>query len=269
MTCSQDGQCTCAVDSETVAGYLRFAVTWPDNLGVQAGSGVVHLWTRNLITYNGGAFSSQFAICGVDIPDLTFTPIAGGGKLKFDIPEATFELTSPPMPLLTQGGSSEGFHAGAAFVATQSVSLLGCTLADPSAAWPASRSQISSRDDDGDVKPGLTAQNRNGNGYVYPKTSILGNARADKMYLAARVIFSLNGTRQTCTTAGGTATVPAFNYHVVGCHVSGGADCDASQADVVDGFSPVMSPGSGSWKSVRVPVAASCAQVRAALPLVP
>ena len=268
--CSVDGQCACEpVEQETVGGYLRIAVTWPKTLGVVAGSGVVHLWSRDVITYSGGAFTAHSNICGSDIPEITFSSIAGGGKMKFDFPDATFELGTPPLPLVAHGGTSAGFQIGAAFVATQSASLFGCSMADPNAAWPGSASGLTQQDDDADQKPGATANNQNGSGYVYPKVSMFGAGQADKMYLASRVIVTQNGTRQTCTTVGGAATVESFDSHVVGCHLSGGADCNATQAGFCDTNRAVMAPLSATWKSVRVSASATCAEIRAALPKVP
>jgi hypothetical protein len=53
---------------------------------------------------------------------------------------------------------------------------------------------------------------------------------------------------------------------VVGCHVSGGGECSGAQVDFIDMNSSAYNVAGGTFTSVVVPDAATCADARAALP---
>jgi hypothetical protein len=60
--------------------------------------------------------------------------------------------------------------------------------------------------------------------------------------------------------------VTAFDNHVVGCHIEGGAECSADQADFVDQNRMRYMVTSATYEAKVVPDDASCGDVRAALP---
>ena len=62
-------------------------------------------------------------------------------------------------------------------------------------------------------------------------------------------------------------TVAHFDSHVIGCHVSGGADCTTAQANFVDQNRTIYEAGTSTIELAVVPDTATCADVRAALPL--
>ena len=74
-------------------------------------------------------------------------------------------------------------------------------------------------------------------------------------------------TRSACDTASGTATFTHFDNHVVGCHVSGGQNCGATDTALVDLNRTAYQVTSATIQSKIVADAATCADVRAALPM--
>jgi hypothetical protein len=60
--------------------------------------------------------------------------------------------------------------------------------------------------------------------------------------------------------------VSFFDSHVVGCHVVGASDCNASQTDFVDQSRTLYTITSATFSAKEVPAGASCADARAALP---
>jgi hypothetical protein len=131
--------------------------------------------------------------------------------------------------------------------------LLGLTMTDPTAAWPA-LANIQSADTDGDGHPGITSIPRSGGGFSLPPTSILQTSHADQLYIASR------------TTAVLDANVLAFDNHVIGCHIQGGGDCAAADYQFVDTNRTVYTVTGATFVAKVVPDAATCADVRAALP---
>jgi hypothetical protein len=169
-------------------------------------------------------------------------------------------------------GTQAGWNVGSS-VSYDSALLVGLgSTSSATAAWPPSYTGIMGANDaDGDSIPGLTAVPRNGGGYVLPPTSaigaVLGGARADKVFLVSRNVASAMLTRTSCDEASGMANVTHFDNHVIGCHVSGGGDCDASQIKFIDDNRTVYTVSSATIKTKIVPDSATCTDVRAALPL--
>jgi hypothetical protein len=98
--------------------------------------------------------------------------------------------------------------------------------------------------------------------------------KADKLYLATRTVIALHGKLDGCEAISGTADVPFFDNHIVGCHqVSGGdanGDCKGMDPNMgivfVDDSRTIHKPGAATFTAKRVPDNATCADVRAALP---
>ncbi|MCC6215902.1 MAG: hypothetical protein IT376_13640 [Polyangiaceae bacterium] len=250
--------------SATQAVHIAFQVTWPGSIGTEPGSGTVHVWTRSRLTYSGSSIAAVNSACGTVIPDITKTPIAGGGKVAADfLPEV---WDAPTMPTFPTTGTQSGWDVGSTVTMEPTIALVGTTMSDPLAAWPP-LSGVTPVDHDGDGKPGITSTPRGTGGYSLPPLSLLQSSHADQLYIASRTTSAVGGTRQACDRIVGTATVYAFNNHIVGCRKQGGGDCSASEYQFVDDNRTVYQPGAATYESVIVADDATCADVRGALPM--
>jgi hypothetical protein len=256
----------------TLAVHIVLDVTWPATAAAGMGTGKVHLWNRAKLNANGLALTGDTWSCGTILPEFALnfagTVVTGGSKVSIDVPNSVWD--APMIPMFPNMGTLTGWDAGSKIEIMPTIALVGLTMADPSAAWPMSYTGIMARDDDSDGNPGFTAVPKQGGGYVAPPTALglLGSApSADKIYLASRTVVGLSGKLDSCTTQSGTANVTAFDSHVVGCHVMGGAACTAAQTDFVDQSRTAYMVVSGVFTSKQVADGATCADVRAALPM--
>jgi hypothetical protein len=80
-------------------------------------------------------------------------------------------------------------------------------------------------------------------------------------------MIQLAGTRDSCTSAKGSADVTKVDSHVVGCRIKGGGNCDATQTNFIDSNQPKFTVKSATYEMKQVPKDATCADVRAALPM--
>lgn len=249
--------------SGTQGVHVTMQVTWPGTVGTESGSGVVHVWTRSKFTITGSNMTAQNSPCGSQIPEITKTPIAGGGKVLAEFPAAIWNSTA--MPSFMASGTHGGFTIGAKVQMTATPVIVGTTLADPKGAWPAA-SAITGADHDGDGKTGITSIPKNGGGFTLPPTSLLRTNSADKLYIASRTTSALDGVRDTCTTSKGTATISNFDNHIIGCHVAGGGECTKSEWEFIDQNRTVFTVKSATYETKIVADGATCDDVRAALP---
>ena len=150
------------------------------------------------------------------------------------------------------------------------IALVGLTMNDPfNAPWPATYTGITGADAEGDGKLGITGIPKNTGGYVYPPTSlgVFGSApAADRVYIASRTVLALKGQTTTCDDQAGMVTVKFFDNHVIGCHNTNNAECDANQVKFIDDSRTVYVPTGATFVNKRLPDTATCAEVRAALP---
>ncbi len=252
---------------ETLAGtqavHVMMNVTWPGTVGTAAGSGVAHVWTKSAFKIAGTAITATNAPCGSQVPDIVKNPIAGGGKTLVEFPAAVWNATA--MPTFNVTGTQAGFAVGSTVTMTATPVLVGLTMTDPNAAWPA-LAAITGADHDGDGKKGITAVPRDGGGYTLPPTSLLQTSHADRLYIASRNTVALSGTRDTCTSMKGTATVTHFDNHVIGCHVKGGGECTEAQYKFIDDNRTVYKVTSATYETKIIADGANCDAVRAALP---
>jgi hypothetical protein len=122
-------------------------------------------------------------------------------------------------------------------------------------------------DADGDMNPGLTSIPRSGTGYTLPPTSIAQTTRVDRLYIVNRNASSPMLTRTACDAASGPAMNVRIDNHVVGCHVMGGSDCMPAEANFVDSNRAIYTITGATAQSRIVADTATCADVRAALPM--
>jgi len=254
-----------ALASFTWAEHIVMNVTWPNTLGTTMGTGQVHVWAKSSFTASGNNLSGTSQACGSVLPPTGLNAIAGGGSVLIQIPDATWDL--PSMPRFQFPATQTGWGSGS-MISYTSTALIGLTLADPSnAAWPGTIT--TAVDADNDMAPGYTAIPATGGGRVMPPVAIalVNPARADRVDLATRNVFMVTATRNACDHATGPITVAHFDSHVVGCHVSGGSDCTTAQANFVDQNRTIYQAGASTIELKLMPATATCAEVRAALPL--
>ena len=250
----------------TAATHIVLAVRWPASLAIEAGQGEVHLWTKADLVFERGRVTGTARPCGSVVPALTKAGLVGGGQVQLDFPGAVWE--SPSMPVFQVTGSSDGFRLGAALSMDPVASTVGLTMMDPlNDAWPGQASRITAVDHDGDGYPGIRAIPRDPPPLDLWAVLDPNGARADAVDLATRTVVQLTGTRDSCTSAAGTAQVSAFDSHVVGCHVKGGGPCTQAQSDFIDATLPLFEVESATFEMAQVPPTATCAAVRAALPI--
>ena len=82
-----------------------------------------------------------------------------------------------------------------------------------------------------------------------------------------RQVTSATLTRTACDQASGSATFAHFNNHVVGCHVMGGNDCMPTEINFIDTNRTIYAITSATAQTKVVADTATCADVRAALPM--
>jgi hypothetical protein len=246
------------------ADHTTLNVSWPGGLATTGGTGVVHIWAKTTFTVNGNTLSTTSQACGSLLPPAVLTALAGGGMILVDIPNASWD--APTMPKFMFQATQTGWNVGSTISYTTNA-LVGLT-ADPGATWPMANTGIMGIvDPDGDGSPGLTAVPKSGSGYVAPPTSILQTTRVDKVYLTTRNTTSVVLTRKACDEFTGTVTFTHFDNHVVGCHVMGGQECTAAEATFVDNNRTVFQVSSATNQIKTVPDNATCAEVRAVLPM--
>ena len=229
------------------------------------GSGHVHIWAKVAFTASGNALYATSQACGSSLPSATL--ILNLGRILIEIPNDTWDLST--MPRFVFKATQSGWNVGSTLNYTYSA-LIGVDPTDPTTdaatPWPDSYAGIAATDPDGDGKPGVTAVPRSGGGFVAPPTMSL-LASVDRVYIVLRNTSSVIKTRTTCDRASGTAELMHFDNHVVGCHVEGGRDCGPADVDFVDGNRTAYRATSATIESVVVPDTATCADVRAALPI--
>jgi hypothetical protein len=256
--------------SGSAANHIVITVSWPETLGLMAGEGEMHVWTKADLTFSGNDVTGKVKPCGSVIPALTKTDLAGGGQVQTVIPDEVWDTAT--MPVFDVKGAISGFGVGATISMDPIASLVGATLADAANdPWPASAAQLMTVDADGDGQPGIKAVPRTDDPFTAPPLDLQGaldpmGARADEVDVATRTMIALAGTRSSCTKASGTADVTHVDSHVVGCHVLNGDVCTAAQAKFVDDNQPKFTIKSATYEMVQVPADATCADVRAALP---
>jgi hypothetical protein len=257
------GGCS-ALATFSQAEHIVMNVTWPNTLGTSGGTGQVHVWAKTTFTASGNNLMATSQACGSVLPPTGLNAIAGGGSVLVQIPDATWDL--PSMPRFQFPATQTGWDSGSTISYT-STALIGLTLTDPAnAAWPGTIT--TAVDADGDTMPGYTAAPATTAGHVLLPTSLnTASNRADRVYLATRNVFMVTATRNACDHASGPITVAHFDSHVVGCHVSGGNDCTTAQANFVDQNRTIYQAGTSTIEIKVVPAAATCADVRAALPM--
>jgi hypothetical protein len=266
-TCNA-GVCGTLCDlSGTFALKLTVAVTWPNQPYVSSGSGTFYSWSKLQGTQSGNTFSGTLVECGKDAPDFSSSVLSE--RYKIDYPTTLFDHAPSYLSGVSAAVTLGSASPGASFALARASLLMGASLADPiNGSWPSSASGLTQVDMDANGKPGMSAIYRNGSGDTYPPTSasLFGN-RADLVYVAARVVFSLNGTLTSCTQSSGTASVTHVDTRIFGCrHQGTSQDCSGTEANFLDSNHVVYTAGAATYTLVKIADTALCSDVRAALP---
>jgi hypothetical protein len=248
------------------ASHTVVNVSWRAGLASTAGSGQVHLWAKTVVTASGNTLTGTLQACGSVLPATTLGALAGGGMLLIEIPDAAWD--APSMPRFELEATQTGWDVGST-VTYAYAALIGFTMNDPATApWPMDYTGITMTSDaESDGSPGLTAVPRSGAGYTLPPTSILQNARVDRIYSVLRNVASTTLTRTSCDQTSGPVTFTHFENHVIGCHVMGGSDCSPDAVEFVDDNRTIYEVAGATARTKVVAETATCADVRAALPM--
>jgi hypothetical protein len=155
---------------------------------------------------------------------------------------------------------------GSMFSMDAGISLIGLTMPDPTALWPAF-ANVTAADHDADGKPGVTAIVKEATGYGLPPVGLFSSRVADKVYVVTRTAMTLSGTVDGCPqTYSGTTKVSKFENHIVGCHVKGSGDCTNTEAQFLDDNRTIYKVDSGTFTTKVVSDSLSCDQIRIAVP---
>jgi hypothetical protein len=248
------------------ASHLIVNVSWDPGTASMGGSGQVHLWGKVVFTASGNTLTGTLQACGITLPPTSLTALGGGGMIQIEVPRAAWD--APSMPRFQVDGTQTGWNVGST-LSYSYAALVGFDIANPTTApWPAQYTDITMTNDaEGDMNVGLTAVPRSGGGFTLPPTSILQLSRADELYIVTRQVTTATLTRTACDQTSGSATLMHFNNHVVGCHVSGGDDCSSSAINFIDQNRTIYEVVSATAQTKIVAETATCADVRAALPM--
>jgi hypothetical protein len=248
------------LSSFVFGAHITVGVSWPGTLGTTSGDGEFNLWNLYRVTVDGDAVTTSISPCGSELPPLTFSALVGGGQSLIEIPTSIWDR--PDFPRFPGAGSIAGFEPGSAFSTTPAFSLVGLTMADPAADWPASSTGIEPVDHDDDGNPGITAIPASGAGFTSPPVSIIGPT-VDQVHIVSRTATQLDGAFTSCTDLAGEASLARFDNHVVGCRTVNGDTCNAAQTDFVDSNRTVYDVTVGSFTARILDDAATCSDVRA------
>lgn len=250
--------------SFSTATHIVLNVTWEGTYALNGGSGKVHLWSKsNFVGSGSGNGTVVGQSCGSVMPSITTTQLAGNEKILPEMLDAVWEASSMPKftGSVTKNGNTVTVDPG--------VALVGCSMSNPAGAWPSAATGITGVDHDSDGKLGVTSVPKTTGGFSAPPTDLGKSHRADQVYLAIRNVMTMtSSTLGECSEPLiGTANVMKFENHVIGCHVKDGNECDSTQAKFVDENRTAFKIGSATFTSQRISAGATCAQVRAALPV--
>jgi hypothetical protein len=243
---------------------LAIDVSWNGTGPLLSGTGKVLLWALLDAQPGGDAPTVTVLPCGAEFPD--FRSILGE-TYGLAFPAELFDR-SPPYLVATSATVRLDGTSSAPLTLPVEATLLGLQMANPEAdPWPASPADVHEVDMDRDGMPGVTALVKTGGTFRnLPVAAALTPARADALYMGLRSVASLTSPLANCTRASGGASVTALDSHVLGCHLVGGGECSASQAAFADANRTVFAATSATFQAAKLMGAATCPEVRAAVP---
>jgi hypothetical protein len=265
-----------AMTDAWVGALLKLDVTWLPVIAANLGSGTIYIWHLYHFTFNGTAITGTVRTCGDQVPPLALNATgrmainaptsAGTVDVLDEVPTTkTWDGDTRTAPM---AGTLGAWNVGSSFVINTATTAAGLaptsTFSGSSTTWPPAATSFQTSDlsdDDHDGNPGITAfpVDKNSMGFYLPATSLGGASGngsmptqvADQIFIVKRTQFALHGTSTSCSEITGTATVPEYVVHVVGCHDHGtaaSASCTANEWQFIDENATIYA-GSGGSKS--------------------
>jgi hypothetical protein len=252
----------CRPAKYSLSSRITMDVTWPETLGLMGGTGKAYFWYKVTLQQSGGTITTEQRYCGGQLPVYMGSALANNIKVFQQAPQASFDNMTMPRVAGTASKVSSMLKL------EPGAMLIGITLTDPQAAWPASASAAGVKlvDAEADGKPGLTLVMKSDGGFTGSPTSVLQTERVDQNYAAYRLTYTASAADPSCAdTLEGSAEVLAFDQMILGCHVSGRGDCTADEATFIDDNRPKFQRGKATWMAKVIADDATCAQAREAL----
>jgi hypothetical protein len=304
VTAGDGGSCP-VLTNEYLGVHIKLNVTWPSAgvLLASTGTNIADIWLFSSFTVNGTTLTGTSKTCGLTLPDVHLNGVAENKNIRLSIDGTVWDL--PGMPTFPVTGKQGGFDIGSTISIDPTVGLLGIkttsSFANVSTKWPLPNA---SNPGGGGTYPQFTTADLNdpdNDGMMgIPVTSFAGNATVNGMSekfslvptnanydndvtnlvsIVSRNQIALSGTIvNDCNTTTGNATVSVFDNHVTDCKDAMGVmassddNCVNSRSSVlagpgfVDNNRTMFVPGTATYKAVKVPMTATCADVRAAVP---
>jgi ABC-type branched-subunit amino acid transport system substrate-binding protein len=244
---------------------LTVPVSWPATTLLNAGSGEFVLWAHVQLSQTGNSLIGSVVPCGQTVPDFS-NAILIGEQYGIEYPATIFDRT-PLLPGVSATGALGAATPGASFSFGRTAWIAGIEMSDPvTGAWP-SALELTPRDDDADGVSAITGIFKSGLAYAALPVDLAAVARADRGYIAARIVFELEGTLTSCTQASGSAKTQAIDSHTLGCSLSVTRQaCDATQTNHLDINTPSYVVGPSTYTLQKIADNAGCSDVRATLP---
>jgi hypothetical protein len=242
---------------------------------------------------SSGKFTGTLKTCKNQVPPVTLTDTGAtlvgepkGTQVQIVIPNSTWDAPQQPTVNITGTLASAGGVLKLDDVVTLDGIVQSSNLGTASTPWPPPApansmmpaipvSDLSNDDGNGNPTKGVTGIARGDMGFFVPRVALMTTApQADKLFLALRTEFKLDGCMSSCTDGSGMASVPLLNNHVIGCHLQGGDEagtpyCNATQYNFIDQNTTNYMVTSGSFTSKILTGeggTVSCADVRAMFP---
>lgn len=249
---------SCKQAPYSLAVRLTIDTTWDETLALMAGAGKLYSWSKLTIEPSTSTVR-EFRACGSLMPVYHGTAVAGSFKSFQRVPTEKYDL--PTMPFVAGGSAT---RLDTTLTLLPGPLLLGLSLPDPSATWPATPGDptVMPVDADGDGKPGLTSVMRNDEMFTGSPTSILQTERIDAMYMGSRLAFRATLDDTACAdTLQGTAELLAIDTLFIGCHVKDRGDCRPEELAFFEENRPRPKFSSAAAVlAVVIPLEATCAQ---------
>lgn len=245
---------------------LNVSAAWKGGTYIQSGTGNFQFWMKLTGTHVGDQIRGELTDCGRLGPALKSATVNETYRLAY--PDSLFDSTPPllqPIPvMLSLDQNTRSLTAPPVAV------LMGTSLTDPvEDTWPESASDLARVDTDKDEKPGITVNYRNDSGYDYPHAGPVSPTLVEKMYLASRVVFSLDGELTSCVSSSGEATVKSLDTRVFGCKLLGSGpgpgpsgECSSTEAEFLDSNVILSEALSATYELVKIDDDATCAEIR-------
>jgi hypothetical protein len=248
------GVCTTSCNlNGSYALKLSIPTMWPATSVLSAGSGTFTRWSKLALTQSGNTLTGTIVPCGETVPDFAAASFIGEdyGVLY---PNSIFDGT--PLPSTSTSATVSATSPGSAFALARSAILVGTSMADPVyGAWP-SAAAIVQVDADGDGKPGITSPYKSGGSYDAAPANSSGSSRATRAYMATRVVFTLNGTLDSCSLSTGSASVQDIDFHTIGCWLTTNRDGSSAEASYLDSNGPNYQTNPATYRLVKLTGAA-------------